>query len=78
MKGRFDQGLIAMRKGLRSFTDEPPANNNAQLRKQQALAEHIASSMADYEYSPAHWQTYFDFALREIQQFDREFEEVRA
>lgn len=70
MRGRFDRGLALMRQRPHVM---PVRDTDAVLRRQQALAERIASSMADCEYSPGYWQTYFDFALREIQQFDKEF-----
>ena len=50
---------------------------DAQRRKQYALAERIASASFDYGHSPKQWQIQFNRALREIQQFDQEFEEVR-
>lgn len=64
-----------MRLSLRSHISLDP---DAQRRKQYALAERIASASFDYGFSPKQWQLSFNTALREIQQFEKEFEEVRA
>lgn len=48
--------------------------SDALTRKQEALAERIASALADSAYSPRQWELYFNSALKEIKQFDREFE----
>ena len=75
MRGRFDAGLRAMR---RSFRILIPPDVGAERRKQYALAERIASASFDYGFSAQQWEIAFNRALREIQQFDKEFEEVRA
>ena len=74
MTCRFDEGLKRMRLGLRVRV---ALNVDAQRRKQYALAERIASAQVNWKHYPDRWQILFNSALREIQQFDQEFEEVR-
>lgn len=75
MRGRFDAGLRAMRRGL-SRTRLPIAVNPLRA-KQYDLAGRIASRNVDWQTRPLEWDIFFRRALEEIQQQDREFE-VRA
>ena len=73
MKGRFDEGLKRMKLGMGVRI---ALHVDAQRRKQYALAERIASAQVGWDKHPDRWQILFNSALREIQQFDQEFEEV--
>jgi len=70
MKGRFNEGLKRMRLGLRVRV---ALDVDARRRKQYALAERIASAQVRWDKHPDRWQILFNSALREIQQFDKEF-----
>ena len=74
MKGRFDEGLKRMKLGLR---ERIALHVDVRRRKQYALAERIASAQVEWDKHPDRWQILFNSALREIQQFDQEFEEAR-
>lgn len=64
-----------MRLSLRTRIHFDP---DAQRRKQYALASMLASEDFDFAMYPKQWQHRFDRSLKVIQQFDKEFEEVRA
>lgn len=76
MMGRFDAGLRAMRRGL-SRPGLPLAVDFKRSR-QYDLAGRIASRNVDWQARPQEWDVFFRRALEEIQQQDREFQEVRA
>lgn len=75
MRGRFDAGLRAMRRGF----SRPGLALVADLKRgrQYDLAGRIASRNVDWQTRPLEWDVFFRRALEEIQQQDREFE-VRA
>lgn len=51
---------------------------DAERRVQYARAEGIASALCSYDFNPRQWECYFRTALKQTQQFDKQFEEVRA